>query len=176
MDARAVGSLADSGVCAVMSSNRIQLSIPSIGDLESAYVADCMETGWISSCGTYVERLEADLSSYYGSGRHVTAVSSGTAALHLAMRVADIGDGDAVITQSLTFAASVNAIRYVGATPVFVDVSADTLGMDPQALRDCLETACTGAPGALVHRESGKVVRAVLAVHVLGHPAAAMEL
>src|SRR5207245_1687485 len=94
------------------------------------YLAECLETNFVSSVGPFVERFEAAFAEAVG-GRYAVACGSGTAAIHLAFRVLDVGPGDDVLVPSLTFVASANPIRYVGATPVLVDSEITTLDIDP---------------------------------------------
>src|SRR5712691_9117220 len=98
----------------------IPLSEPEIAGNEWAYVKECLDTGWVSSAGAYVDRFETAMASHIGS-KHAVATASGTAALHVAMLVAGVEPDDEVIVSGLTFIAPVNAIRYVGAHPVFID-------------------------------------------------------
>lgn len=132
---------------------RIPLMQPALGGNELAYVSDCVTTGWISSQGEYVQRFESAFSRFLG-GSHSLAVSSGTAALHLALKALDIGPGDEVIVPDLTFAATVNVVLHCGATPVLVDVDKNTWNMD------------TGQ----VERSITERTRAIMPVHLYGHP------
>jgi len=132
----------------------IPLAQPDLSDVESAYVNHALATSWIASTGEFLERFEAEFADLCGT-RHALAVSNGTVALHLALLGLAIGPGDEVIVPSLTYIASVNAITYVGATPVFVDV-------DPVSW--CLDPALAAA--AITDR-----TRAIMAVHLYGQPA-----
>ena len=109
---------------------RIPLMQPALGGNELAYVSDCVTTGWISSQGEYVQRFEKQFSQSLGAV-HSLAVSSGTAALHLALKALDIGPGDEVIIPDFTFAATANVVLHCGATPVLVDVDPVTWNIDP---------------------------------------------
>ena len=109
---------------------RIPLAEPSIGGNAARYLAECLETNFVSSVGPFVKRFEAEFAASVGS-RHAVACASGTAAIHLALRVLDIGPGDEVFVPTLTFVASANPVAYVGATPVLVDVEAATYNLDP---------------------------------------------
>jgi len=122
-----------------------------------SYVKDCLDTGWVSSVGTYVDRFEADMAKQVGTS-HAIAVVNGTAALHMALYSIGVGPGDLVACPALTFVATANAIAHCGAMPVFVDCDPAHLGMDPQSLERVL-------------RSYGKAVKAVVPVHVFGHPA-----
>src|SRR4051812_23384553 len=104
---------------------------PSLGGKEKQYVVDCLDSGWISSKGEYIARFESEFAGYVGIP-YASAVCNGTVALHLAMVALGIGPGDEVLVPTLTYIASVNAIAYNGATPVFVDSLPGTWQMDPQ--------------------------------------------
>jgi perosamine synthetase len=133
----------------------IPLYQPDLTGREREYVLDCLDSTWISSKGEYLARFEAAFARSLGVG-HAAAVCNGTAALHLAMAALGLGPGDEVIVPTLTYIASVNAIAYTGATPVFVDALPDTWQMDP----------------AEVERKLTPRTRAILAVHLYGHPCA----
>ena len=147
----------------------IPLSVPEICGNEWAYVKECLDTGWVSSVGSYVERFEADMARATGT-RFAVATVNGTAALHTALLVAGVAPDDEVLVSTLTFIAPANAIRYVGAWPVFIDADAATAQMDPARVEEFLERRCTWSAGRLVNRETGRRVKAVIPVHVLGHP------
>jgi perosamine synthetase len=148
----------------------IPLCAPEIRGNEWRYVKECLDGGWVSSVGDYVVRFEKDLARFTGA-RFGVATSSGTAALHVALLVAGVEPEDEVIVSGLTFIAPANAVRYVGAWPVFIDADPDYWQMDSQKLRDFLQHGCTWRNGALYNRENGRRVRALVPVHILGHPA-----
>jgi perosamine synthetase len=133
---------------------------------ESAYVQECLETGWVSSAGGFVDRFEADLARLTGAGRAV-AVVNGTAALHISLRLAGVEPDDEVLVPTLTFVGTVNAIAYCGAIPHFVDSSELTLGLDPGKLDEYLGRI-TGRGSR--NRNTGRVLRAVVPMHTYGHP------
>jgi len=112
---------------------RVPIAEPTLGGNELKYVTECVTTNWISSQGSFVRRFEADFAKLLGVP-HALAVSNGTVALHLALAAYGIGPGDEVIVPDLTFAATVNAVLYTGATPVLVDVAKDTWNLDPDAV------------------------------------------
>jgi perosamine synthetase len=132
-------------------------------------VKECLDTGWVSSVGAFVDRFEAMMAERAGC-RHAVATASGTAALHVALIVAGVEAGDEVIVSALTFVAPANAIRYVGAHPVFVDADARFWQLDVDRLEEFLETRCERHPAGLRNRTTGRRVRAIVPVHVLGHP------
>jgi len=147
----------------------IPLSIPLIRGNEWKYIKDCLDTGWVSSVGSYVGRFERKVAEYAGS-KYAVACSSGTAALHLALLVAGVKPGEEVIVPALTFIAPANTVRYVGAEPVFIDVEFDYRQIDIQKLKDFLTKECVFRNGKLVNKKSKRRVRAIIAVHLLGHP------
>ena len=133
---------------------RIPVAAPVIGAREVEYVSDAVRSGWVSSIGAYLDRFEHDFAAFVGTS-HAVAVSNGTVALHLALAALRIGAGDEVIVPDLTFVATAHAVLLVGATPVFVDVDPETWCLDPRA----------------VDRAIGPRTRAVIPVHLYGHPA-----
>lgn len=147
----------------------IPLCAPEIRGNEWNYVKECLDGGWVSSVGDFVVRFEKDLARCTGA-RFGIATASGTAALHVALLVAGVEPEDEVIVSALTFIAPANAVRYVGAWPVFIDAEPEFWQMDPQKLRDFLQHGCIWRDGALYNRESGRRVRAIVPVHILGHP------
>ncbi len=142
---------------------------PTFGGNEWRYLQDCLDSTFVSSGGTYVERYESELAAYTGSP-YVVAVSSGTAALQVALRSAGVESDDEVLIPALTFVATANAVTYLGAIPHFVDCDARTLGLDPTALRIHLENIADLQGGKCVNRTTGRVIRTVIPVHVFGHP------
>jgi len=147
----------------------IPLCVPHISGHEWEYVKECLDTGWVSSVGSYVTRFEKMTADYVGT-KHAVAAVSGTAALHTALLVAGVEPDDEVIVSNLSFIAPANAIRYCGAWPVFVDVDPDYWQMDHRVVEEFLKTKCSLSEGALVNKDTGRRVRAILPVHILGHP------
>ncbi|OBQ82185.1 DegT/DnrJ/EryC1/StrS aminotransferase family protein [Mesorhizobium sp. WSM3873] len=133
--------------------SRIPVYEPYLGGNVSAYVNECLTTGWISSRGAFISRFEDAFAKYVGASL-ATSVANGTVALHLALEALGIGAGDEVIVPSFTYIATVNTILQTGATPVYVDSLQDTLQVDPQAMRNAITPR----------------TRAVMAVHLYGHP------
>jgi perosamine synthetase len=146
---------------------RLPLSIPHLAGNEWTYVKECLDTGWVSSVGPFVTRFEGAVAAYAGVP-HAVAIINGTAALHVALLVAGVRPGDEVLVPALTFVATVNAVRYCGAEPVFMDADPGTWQMDVAKLRRFLATACDVRDGACVNRATGRRVRAVMPVHLLG--------
>jgi perosamine synthetase len=150
------------------SRDEIALSIPDIGPREQELMAECMRSGWLAY-GPFVEAFEDAIATRLGA-RHAVALSSGTAALHLALLLSGVERDDEVLTSTLTFVAPANAIRYVNAVPAFIDAEGDYLQIDPDGLRSFLD-ACEETDRGLVNTLTGRRVSAVLPVHILGHPA-----
>lgn len=146
----------------------IPLSSPHFAGHEVEYLTQCIETGWVAG-GKFIEDFEEMVGSLLGKKRAV-ATASGTAALHVTLRVIGVEPGDEVIVPTLTFVAPSNAIRYVGAWPVFMDVDPVYWQLDVEKLSDFLEKECIPTSSGLKNRGSGRTVKAVIAVDLLGHP------
>lgn len=147
----------------------IPLAAPEIQGNEWTYIKHCLDSGWVSSVGSFVERFEMDFADRLGSA-HAVATMNGTAALHVALLVAGVEPDNEVVMPSLTFVAPANAVRYARAWPVFVDADADTWQMDVGRAVDFLTGGCQWSDGVLRNRDTGRRIGAVLPVHVLGHP------
>ena len=147
----------------------IPLCVPEIRGNEWKYIKECLDTNWVSSGGSFVDRFERMVADYVGA-KHAVATCNGTAALHIALLVAGIQPDDEVLVSTLTFIAPANAIRYVGAWPVFVDAEPDYWQMDPQKVVDFLEKECQWRNDALYNKTTDRRVSAILPVHILGHP------
>lgn len=153
----------------ICDAKRIPLCEPVLSGLEQRYVAECLRDGWVSSVGPWVARLEREFAAVLGA-RFAVATSSGSAALHLALLVAGVEPGDIVLVPSLTFVATANAVRHAGAQPLFLDVEEAYGQLDPDILKRFLELECLSDRGETLHRRSGRRVRAVVPVHLYGHP------
>ncbi|WP_282134868.1 aminotransferase class I/II-fold pyridoxal phosphate-dependent enzyme [Seonamhaeicola maritimus] len=147
-------------------SSRIRLSSPHMGGGELKYVQEAIDTNWVAPMGSNISCFEQDLENYLGDGNYVTALSSGTAAIHLALILAGVERGDEVICQSLTFAASAFPILYQGATPVFIDSEKDTWNMCPDYLEEAIKARIV----------KGIKPKAIIIVHVFGMPAKMDEI
>jgi dTDP-4-amino-4,6-dideoxygalactose transaminase len=139
---------------------KIWLSSPHMGGNELKYIHEAFDSNWVAPLGPNVNGFEADIEKYIGEDKYVAALSAGTAALHLALIQAGVGPGDVVMCQSMTFSASANPIKYLGAEPVFIDSEVDTWNLDPQSLEKAIES----------EKAKGKSVKAVIAVHLYGMP------
>ena len=148
--------------------SRVPLCEPSIGGRDKACVKECLDSGWVSSAGSYVKRFEELMGRRVGRS-HAVAVMNGTSALHAALLAAGVRPGEEVLCSSLTFIAPANAARYAGAFPVFIDAEPLHGQMDPAVLLDFLERGCRWRRGALWNKDSDRRVSAVLPVHLLGH-------
>lgn len=147
----------------------IPLCVPTIRGNEWQYIKDCLDTNWVSSVGAYVDRFEEMVANYVGA-KYAVATVNGTAALHIALLVAGVKPDDEVLVSDLTFIAPANAIRYVGAWPVFIDAEPDYWQMDPQLVIRFLEEECIWQNGELRNKQTNRRVKAILPVHILGHP------
>jgi len=147
--------------------SRIYLSLAHMGGSEQIFIQEAFDTNWVVPLGPNVCAFETSLMDYLGEGRHVVALSSGTAAIHLSLIQLGVQAGDEVICQSFTFAASANPIAYVGAKPVFVDSEADTWNMDPTLLEEAIQDRL---------RKTGKLPKAIIVVHLYGMPAKMEEI
>lgn len=145
------------------------LHAPEFRGHEWDYVKDCLDTGWVSSVGRYVDRIERDLEAFTGIG-HAVAVSNGTAALEVCFRLAGVEAGDEVLVPTLTFVATANAVTYRDAIPHFVDSEETTLGVDPARLDAYLGRIARIEDGTCVNTLTGRPIRALVVMHVFGHP------
>ena len=150
-------------------SKGIALHEPVFAGNEWAYVKECLDTGWVSSVGKFVDRFEHMLEDYTGVKKAV-AVVNGTAALHIALKLAGVERGDEVFVPDLTFVATANAVTYCGAIPHFVDSETKTLGLDPRKLEAWLREIGEVRDGQTVNRLTGRRIKAVIAMHTFGHP------
>lgn len=147
----------------------IPLHVPEFLGDEQALVADCIDTGWVSSVGRYVDEFERAVAAACGVTYGV-AVVNGTAALEVSMKVAGVLPGDEVLMPALTFVATANATHHLGAIPHFVDSAENTLGLDPIALATHLHAIAIAGPDGLVNRETGRRISCVVPMHAFGHP------
>lgn len=148
----------------------IPLSEPEISGNEWKYVKECLDSGWISTAGAFVSRFEKEIAAYVGSPHAVAAVS-GTAALHLSLIACGVQPDDEVIVPTLTFVAPVNVVRYCNAYPVFMDCDPGTLCMDVDKVNDFISLECEQKrDGCLYNRSTGRRVKAIMPVHIFGHP------
>jgi len=143
---------------------------PEFSGNEAKYVNECIETGWVSSVGKFVDRFENDLADITGA-KYAIAMVNGTAALHVSLLLSGVQEDDEVLVPALSFIATANAVVYCHAEPHFVDSSFSTLGIDPLALDDYLsEIAEVKSDGFLYNKKTGKRISAIVAMHAFGHP------
>ncbi len=142
---------------------------PSFGGSEWLYLKECLDSTFVSSVGKFVDRFESELASFTGAG-HAVAVVNGTAALHIALKLAGVRTDDEVLVPALTFVATANAVSYCGATPHLVDSEESTLGMDAARLRAHLVSQTEQRVGSCVNRATGRIIRAMVPMHTFGHP------
>jgi perosamine synthetase len=147
----------------------VELHEPRFGARERELVLDCIDTNWVSSAGKYVTRFEEMVAAATGA-RHAVAIVNGTAALHAALVLEGVEANDEVLLPAITFVATANAVSHAGAVPHFVDSTWDTLGLDPLALEAHLAAIAVRQNGAWVNRQTGRRLRAVVPVHIFGHP------
>ncbi len=150
----------------MLTKTKIYLSSPHMGGTEQKFVDEAFDTNWIAPLGPHVDGFENDLQRYLGEDKHVAALSSGTAAIHLALQLLNVSKGDEVLCQSFTFSASANPIIYQGATPVFIDSEPDTWNMSPELLEIAIKDRI----------EKHKKPKAIIAVHLYGMPYKAKEI
>lgn len=148
----------------------VALHEPEFAGNEWAYVKECLDTGWVSSVGKYVDRFEAMLCEFTGAA-HAVATVNGTAALHACLLLVGVRPGDEVLVPTLTFIATANAVAYTGATAHFVDSEPRTLGVDADKLEAYLRESAEVCGGVCRNRRTGAVIRALVAMHTFGHPA-----
>lgn len=148
----------------------LALHEPLFGGNEWNYVKECIDTGWVSSVGKYVDEFERLLAEITGS-RYAIATVNGTAALHVGLKLAGVAIDEEVLIPALSFVATANAVSHCGAVPHFVDSSEITLGLDPLALREYLNWAAEKTGGGLRNKATGRRLAAVVPMHAFGHPA-----
>lgn len=160
---------------AVVGSGPVVLHEPSFTGNEWLYLKECLDSTFVSSVGKFVDRFEAELAAFTGA-KHAVAVVNGTAALHIALKLAGVKANDEVLIPALTFVATANAVTYCGATPHFVDSEARTLGVDAAKLREYLVSHTEQRAGQCINRSTGQVIRALVPMHTFGHPVCLDEL
>ena len=153
----------------------VPLSVPKFIGNEKKYLEECIDTTFVSSVGQFVDRFEKEMAAYTGAKRAVVCVS-GTNALHMAMMLAGVERDDEVLTQALTFIATCNAISYIGAHPVFLDVDKSTMGLSPDAVKEWLTKNAEMKNGQCYDKQTGRRVKACVPMHTFGHPVRIEEL
>lgn len=153
----------------------VPLHAPCFIGNEKRYLSECIDSTFVSSVGKFVDRFEEMVAAYTGAKRAVVCVN-GTNALHMALLLAGVTAGDEVISQPLTFVATANAIRYIGAHPVFIDVDKETLGLSPLKMRTWLEENTEIRNNLCYNKISGRRIKACVPMHTFGHPVHLDEL
>lgn len=156
-------------------SDFVPLAVPKFIGNEKKYLNECIDTTFVSSVGKFVDRFEEDMARYTGAKRAVVCVS-GTNALHMALMLAGVERDDEVLTQALTFIATCNALSYIGAHPVFLDVDMTTMGLSPDAVKEWLAKNAEIRNGQCYNKRSGRRVKACVPMHTFGHPVRLDEL
>ena len=151
------------------------LAVPVFAGNEKKYMEECIDTTFVSSVGKFVDRFEKDMAEYTGCKRAVVCVS-GTNALHMSMMLVGVERDDEVLTQALTFIATCNAISYIGAHPVFIDVDKSTMGFSPDALKEWLVKNTEVKNGQCYNKNTGRRVKACVPMHTFGHPVRIEEI
>ena len=153
----------------VVGPGTVALHEPSFNGNEIAYLTECINSTYVSSVGKFVDRFEKELAEYTGA-KYVVAVVNGTAALHIALKLAGVLPGDEVLIPALTFVATANSVIYCNATPHFVDSEELTLGIDSTKLREYLKANTEQVSNICININTGKVIRAIVPMHTFGHP------
>ena len=146
----------------------VLLSGPNMGGNELKYVSECITTGWVSSVGAYVDQFEK-MSAEYAGTKYAVATSSGTTALHICLILAGVGQNDMVIAPNITFIATLNSIKYTGASPILIDTDAANWQMDLNVLENFLTTETEQIENICYHKKTGKRIPIIMPVHVLGN-------
>lgn len=153
----------------------VPLSVPRFIGNEKKYLAECIDTTFVSSVGKFVDRFEEDMARYTGAQKAVVCVS-GTNALHMALLLVGVERNDEVLTQALTFIATCNAISYIGAYPVFIDVDKETMGLSPDALEKWLVENAEIKHGYCYNKTTGRRIKCCVPMHTFGHPVRIEEI
>ena len=153
----------------VVGSDSAALHEPRFSGNEWKYLKECLDSTFVSSVGKFVDRFESDLSDYLRA-KHVIAVINGTSALHVALILSGVKNNDEVLIPALTFVATANSVNYCGAIPHFVDSEENCFGIDPYALRKYLSSTSIVSNGDCVNKKTGRTIRAIVPMHVFGHP------
>ena len=151
------------------------LSVPVFAGNEKKYLEECIDTTFVSSVGKFVDRFEEEVAKYTGAKKAVVCVS-GTNALHMSLLLSGVERDDEVLTQALTFIATCNALSYIGAHPVFVDVDRSTMGLSPDAVKQWLVKNVEIRNGECFNKNTGRRVKACVPMHTFGHPVRIEEL
>ena len=153
----------------------VPLHAPCFVGNEKKYLNECIDSTFVSSVGKFVDRFEEDMARYCGAKKAVVCVN-GTNALHMALMLVGVEENDEVLTQALTFIATCNAISYIGACPVFLDVDRTTMGLSPQAVKEWLGKNSEIRGNSCYNKNTGRRIKACIPMHTFGHPVKIDEL
>lgn len=153
----------------------VPLSVPRFIGNEKKYLEECIDTTFVSSVGKFVDRFEEEMALYTGAKKAVVCVS-GTNALHMSLMLVGVERDDEVLTQALTFIATCNALSYIGAHPVFIDVDKSTMGLSPDAMKEWLARNAEVKDGQCYNKHTGRRVKACVPMHTFGHPVRIEEM
>ncbi len=153
----------------------VPLSVPKFVGNEKKYLNECIDSTFVSSVGKFVDRFEEDMARYTGAKKAVVCVN-GTNALHMALMLSGVERNDEVLTQALTFIATCNALSYIGAHPVFLDVDMTTMGLSPEAVKEWLAKNAEVRDEVCYNKRTGRRVKACVPMHTFGHPVRIEEL
>lgn len=155
-------------------SSPIQLHEPQFTDIEQSYVKACLDSGFVSSVGPFVDTFEDEIAHFTGA-KHAIAVSNGTSALQIALIISGVEPDDEVLVPALSFVATANAVVHAGAVPHFIDSDVDDLGMSPESLLLTLQS-CARSDGEIVNLATGRRIKAIVPMHTIGHPSKIVEI
>src|SRR5665213_3464124 len=144
------------------------LSGPNMGGNELKYITECIETGWVSSVGAYVDQFEKMTAAFAGT-KYAVATSSGTTALHICLIITGVNENDLIIVPNITFVASLNSIKYTGASPILIDADEKNWQIDLNLLQEFLEKETIQKENTCYHKKTGKRIPVIMPVHVLGN-------
>ncbi len=162
-------------VKSVIKSKKVGLHEPYLGENEKRYLKKCIESGYVSYLGEYVVNFEKKITDFTGA-KYAITTNSGTSALHLACRLLEIDKNCEVLMPALSFIAPANAITYMNGTPHFVDIEEETLGIDPQKLRNYLRKITSITKSGCINKKTKKIIKAIMVIHAYGHPARIQEI
>jgi perosamine synthetase len=166
---KALGENIAAAIQSVVGTAPVALHEPSFDGNESRYLQECLDSTYVSSVGKFVDQFEVELANFTGS-KYAISLVNGTAALHIALKLAGVQAGDEVLLPTLTFVATANSIAYCDAVPHFVDSEERTLGIDGDKLRDYLLGNTSQVSGKCVNKNTGRIIRALVPMHTFGHP------
>jgi aminotransferase in exopolysaccharide biosynthesis len=175
MTLKTLSDLVTQAIQNVIGNGPTKLHEPTFDGNETKYVQDCIESTYVSSVGKYVDQFEIELAKYTGA-KYAVSLVNGTSALHLALKLAGVKAGDEVLIQAFNFVAAANAITYCGATPHFVDIENENLGIDPIKLQNYLSEISKKTSELTENVITGRCIKALVVMHTFGHPSKMDEL